>query len=79
MSDEHNPLIPVGYDIVWSIVTVLVIALTIAALVMLARSARRLTATQALIWTLVVLLVPFLGPVAWLTIGRRAVPVNPTT
>ena len=79
MSDEHNPLIPVGYDIVWSIVTVLVIALTIAALVMLARSARRLTATQALIWTLVVLLVPFLGPVAWLTIGRRAVPVTPTT
>tara|TARA_B100000378_G_scaffold199852_1_gene163322 strand:+ start:363 stop:602 length:240 start_codon:yes stop_codon:yes gene_type:complete len=79
VSDEHNPLIPVGYDIVWSIVTVLVIALTIAALVMLARSARRLTATQALIWTLVVLLVPFLGPVAWLTIGRRAVPVNPTT
>lgn len=79
MSDEHNPLIPVGYDIVWSIVTVLVVALTIVALVTLARSARRLTATQALIWTAVVLLAPILGPIAWLTIGRRAVPVNSTT
>lgn len=79
MSDEHNPLIPAGYDIVWSMVTVLVLALTIVALVSLARSAGRLTATQALIWTVVVLLVPFLGPVAWLTIGRRAVPAEPTT
>ncbi|WP_194384558.1 PLDc N-terminal domain-containing protein [Microbacterium luteum] len=79
MSDEHNPLIPVGYDIVWSIVTVLVIALTVVALVTLARSARRLTTAQALIWNLVVLLVPLLGPVAWLTIGRRAVRVNSTT
>lgn len=79
VSDVQNPLIPAGYDIVWSLVAVLVIALTIAALVTIARSARRLTATQALIWTVIVLLVPLLGPVAWLTIGRRAVPPEPTT
>ncbi|MCK6065771.1 MULTISPECIES: PLD nuclease N-terminal domain-containing protein [Microbacterium] len=78
MSDEHSPLIPASYDIVWSIVTVLIIALTIVALVTLARSARRLTATQALIWTVVVLFIPFLGPAAWLTIGRGGVPVERT-
>ncbi|MDZ8172476.1 PLDc N-terminal domain-containing protein [Microbacterium xanthum] len=79
MSDEHNPLIPAGYDLVWSIVVVLVIALTIVALVTLARSARRLAATQALVWTVVVLLVRLIGSVAWLTVGRRAAPGDPTT
>ena len=79
MSDEHNPLIPGGYDIAWSVITVLVIALTVVALVVLARSARRLTSVQALVWTLVVLFVPLVGPAVWLTIGRRAVPAQRTT
>lgn len=73
MGDVHNPLIPAGYDIVWSIVAIAVVALMITALVSLARSARRLTAVQALAWVLIVLLVPLLGAVAWLWIGRRAV------
>lgn len=72
MSDSANPLIPAAYDIVWSVVTAAVIALAIIALVSLARSARRLTTMQALIWTLLVLFVPVLGAVAWLTIGRRS-------
>ncbi len=76
VSDEHNPLIPTGYDIVWSAVAVLVIALTIAALVTLVRSAGRLSQTQALVWTLVVLLFPLVGSLTWLTIGRRAIPAN---
>lgn len=76
MSAEHNPLLPAGYDIVWSVVTVIVIALTIVALVMLARSAKHLTGAQALGWTAVVLFVPVLGPVAWLAIGRRGEPAR---
>lgn len=79
MSDEHNPLIPAGYDIVWSVVAALVIALAVVALVTLARSARRLTATQVLIWRVIVLLVPLVGSVAWLAIGRRSVPTGETT
>ena len=74
VSDEHNPLIPAGYDLAWSAVTVAVIVLAIAALVLLARSAKRLTPRQALTWTLVILLVPFVGSLAWLTIGRRSLP-----
>jgi hypothetical protein len=69
--DEQNPLIPAGYDIAWSVVAVAVIALTIVALISLARSAQRLTSLQALIWVLVVLFVPVLGSTSWMAVGRR--------
>ncbi len=67
-----NPLVPASYDIVWSIVFIVGLALTIAALVSIARRAKPLTATHALVWTLLAIFVPLLGPIAWLTIGRRA-------
>lgn len=70
--DEHNPLIPAGYDIAWSVIAAAVIALAVIALIVLARSAKQLTATQALIWTLLILFVPVLGAVAWLAVGRRS-------
>tara|TARA_R110002020_G_scaffold203551_6_gene407327 strand:+ start:2950 stop:3192 length:243 start_codon:yes stop_codon:yes gene_type:complete len=69
--DEQNPLIPAGYDIAWSIVTVAAIVLIVVALISLARSAQRLTSLQALIWVLVVLFVPVLGSIAWMAVGRR--------
>lgn len=69
--DEHNPLIPAGYDIAWSVLSTIVIVLTIVALILLARSAKRLTMTHALIWALLILFVPVLGAIAWLAIGRR--------
>ncbi|WP_447949185.1 PLD nuclease N-terminal domain-containing protein [Microbacterium aurum] len=72
MSNEQNPLIPAGYDIVWSVIAVVLLALMILALVSLARSAKRLNGTQGLVWTLVVIFVPVIGPLAWLSIGRRA-------
>ena len=79
MSDGPNPLIPAGYDMAWSVVAVLLIALTIAALFTLMRAAAGLSATQALVWTLVVLFLPVVGAVTWLTIGRRAAPARPKT
>jgi uncharacterized membrane protein YhaH (DUF805 family) len=74
---EHNPLIPAAYDVVWSVVALLIIVLTIVALVTLSLLAKRLTSAQALVWTLVVLFVPLVGPAVWLSIGRRAVPAHP--
>jgi hypothetical protein len=67
-----NPLLPAGYDVVWSVVSFVTLVLVIVALVSISRSAKLLTSTQALVWTLVAILVPVLGPVAWLAIGRRA-------
>ncbi|MCM3697541.1 PLDc N-terminal domain-containing protein [Microbacterium oleivorans] len=67
-----NPLLPSLYDVVWSLVALIVIGLAVVALVSLARSARGLTSVQALAWAIVILFVPVLGPVAWLAVGRRA-------
>jgi hypothetical protein len=70
--DDANPLLPAAYDIAWSAASVVVLVLLIAALVSIARVAKRLTSGQALGWTLVVLLLPVVGAAAWFAIGRRA-------
>lgn len=72
MNDGINPLLPTGYDIAWTAASILLVALAIMALVSIAQAAKRLTSTQALTWTLVTVFVPVLGPIAWLTIGRRS-------
>ncbi|MBG6054758.1 hypothetical protein IWX81_001148 [Salinibacterium sp. CAN_S4] len=72
MVEPVNPILPVGFDIAWATVSVLLIALHVIALVSVARTASRLTSTQALIWTLVTIFVPVVGPAAWLAIGRRS-------
>jgi Phospholipase_D-nuclease N-terminal len=72
MDEPVNPLFPVGFDIAWSTMVVVVIALVVVALVSLARTASRLTSMEALIWTLVTIFVPVVGAVAWLSIGRRS-------
>lgn len=71
MEDAVNPLLPAGYDVAWSVVMVAVVALWAVALVSLFRSAKRMTPGIGLVWALVVLLIPVLGSVAWLAVGRR--------
>lgn len=61
MNDPTNPLLPVTYDIVWSVVTVLVIVLFVISLTSIALTAKRLTVSQALVWSLVVIFVPIIG------------------
>ncbi|KTR96678.1 hypothetical protein NS220_00830 [Microbacterium testaceum] len=70
--DAVNPLIPTAYDLVWSGLAVVAFGLAVWGIVSLSRSARRLSSTVVLIWALVILLVPVLGPVSWLFAGRRA-------
>lgn len=72
--EANNPLVPAGYDIVWSLVAIVVVALVVAALVSLSRTAPRLSPGIALAWAALVLVVPVLGSVAWLAVGRRAAP-----
>jgi hypothetical protein len=70
MLASANPLIPAAYDIVWSGLALVLLALLVVALVSLGRSAKALTSTQTLVWTLVAIFIPVLGPLAWLFIGR---------
>ncbi|MFG6403719.1 PLDc N-terminal domain-containing protein [Microbacterium sp. P04] len=67
-----NPLLPAAYDIWWSAATVVLFALLLIALISIARHAKRLPSGQALMWTVVAILIPVLGPTAWFAIGRRA-------
>ncbi len=72
--DTSNPVIPAAYDIVWTVVMVVYLAFVIVALVSLSRTAPRLSSWLALAWAALVVMVPVLGALAWLTIGRRAAP-----
>lgn len=68
----NNPLLPAAYDITWSVTVVVVLALMIIALISIARTANRITSSQALIWTLATIFLPLVGPLSWLFIGRRS-------
>jgi multisubunit Na+/H+ antiporter MnhG subunit len=67
-----NPLVPSVYDIWWFAALLLALVLLVIALVSIARSSKSLTATRALIWTLVTIFIPVVGPVSWLAIGRNS-------
>lgn len=77
MLTAASPLLPTSYDTWWTIACTVVAVLAVVALVTLARKSRRLTATQALGWTLLALFVPVIGPIAWLTIGRPNITDKP--
>ncbi len=67
-----NPLMPAAYDLVWSAVALVAFGLVVWAIVSLSRRARPLPSRVVLMWALVIVVVPILGPVAWLAAGRRA-------
>lgn len=72
---DVDPLIPSGYDTVWTVVLGLV-ALACFALFLAAvwsmMSSRRLSGSGRLLWVLVLLAFPFLGALAWFAWGRTA-------
>ncbi|AWB86191.1 PLDc N-terminal domain-containing protein [Mycetocola zhujimingii] len=68
-----NPLLPVWFDIVWTLVLAVVVVSLVLALVQIARR-RDLDAVARAAWVLVVIIAPIIGPVAWFAIGRRLPP-----
>ena len=66
-----NPLIPVWFDLAWSGFVLCALVLLVLALVQIARTSE-LSSTGRAIWVLIVLFVPIVGPVVWLSIGRRS-------
>lgn len=73
MSESVNPLIPAWYDVAWSTSVAVALVLLVVALISLSRRASLLSARQALVWTVVAIFAPIVGPLAWLSIGKRAV------
>ena len=66
-----NPLIPVWFDLAWSGFVLCALVLLVLALLQIARTPE-LSSTGRAIWVLIVLFVPIVGPVVWLSIGRRS-------
>lgn len=69
MTAAENPLLPAGYDIIWSSVMVAAIAVLVLALVSIGR-AKDVTGWRALGWIVVVLCLPVAGAVLWFLVGR---------
>lgn len=72
-----SPLVPAAYDVMWSVLVVGLLGLLAAALWSIHRS-RTATAHEQLAWTLVVLLLPVVGPLLWFVarVPRRVVTVG---
>ncbi|WP_179871920.1 PLD nuclease N-terminal domain-containing protein [Microcella indica] len=72
--DFVNPMIPAGYDLVWSIGgVVILVALVVVwavALLSIQRHSDRLPPAATAVWVGIVLFASVLGAIAWFTIGR---------
>ncbi|MGF7124400.1 PLD nuclease N-terminal domain-containing protein [Rhodococcus sp. AG1013] len=68
--DEHNPTLPVAFDITALVVALLWLVLVVATSVSVLR-ARHITTPAKFAWILVVLALPVLGALAWLLMGNK--------
>lgn len=71
-----NPTIPFGVDLVFVGISVCVIALTVFALVSLARQSRALSGTALAIWVVAVIVAPIIASLCWFAIGLPATRKN---
>lgn len=64
-----NPQLPASYDLVWSGIVVVVLALMATAIWQALRS-KHYSGGQQLMWALLIVVVPVLGALAWFVLGR---------
>jgi hypothetical protein len=72
----RNPLLPTGYDVMWTAVLAGIVALAVVAIAQIGR-AKAVTGVEAAVWVLVVLALPVAGSLAWFVLrpdrrGARA-------
>ncbi|MFL0563388.1 PLDc N-terminal domain-containing protein [Kocuria rhizophila] len=65
-----NPLVPSPFDVFMLALLMVSIVLWAIALWSLAQN-RHFTPTQRLLWLILILAAPIIGPALWLTVGRR--------
>lgn len=66
-----NPLLPTGYDVIWTVVVLALLALAAIAIVQVLREPT-LSGLGAALWLLVILALPVLGAVAWFVLRPRS-------
>lgn len=70
LSTGANPILPTHWEFTMLLITGALIALVVVAVISLSRD-RHCTPNQRLLWLFVILMVPLLGPLLWLAVGRR--------
>ncbi|MBH0083875.1 hypothetical protein [Salinibacterium sp. SWN167] len=77
-SDVVNPLMPQGFDILFSSMFVFVLLVNLAALVLvvtalvsISRHRHMLVGTELALWVAITVIATGLGAIAWFAIGRR--------
>ncbi len=71
MRDDPRVLIPFEYSLFFNVSIVIAIGLLIAALITLWALRSRMPGSDFIVWFIVILVVPWLGSIAWLAFGRR--------
>lgn len=73
-----NPLIPHAWEWLAMVPLALAIALPTAAVISLAWD-RHYSTTQHLLWLILIVIAPFIGPLLWFTLGRTHLLTQRTT
>lgn len=68
--EEHNPTLPLAYDITWTVIALLWLTLVIMTIVSVLR-ARHASGAAKIAWILIVVALPILGSLAWFTLGSK--------
>lgn len=71
-SAAENAILPAWYDVAFSVVPLVIAALTVMAIVSLVRRWRALSVVEAALWTAFVVVLPVVGSLVWLGPGRAA-------
>ncbi|GAA3318052.1 PLDc N-terminal domain-containing protein [Arthrobacter ramosus] len=66
LSTANDVLAPTGYEVIATVLAFATVVVFVWALIVLARSARSLTKRELVLWLLLVLFIPLIGPVAWI-------------
>lgn len=73
--EDPNPLVPGAFDLVWSggilAIFLVALALWVIALVRISRQRAGLPGASAVLWVILVTVVPFAGAIAWFVAGDR--------
>ncbi len=66
-----DPVAPAWFDLVYSIVPLVLVIVAIVGLVSIIRRYRSMSVLESAGWTAVVVFAPLLGTLVWFAIGRR--------
>lgn len=72
-----NPLVPTFYDVAFSVVPLILVALMVVSLVSIIRRYRAMSSFESFGWTAFVVFAPIIGAIVWFAIGRDRYATQP--